>query len=36
MDVDDAIAACPVNAISWQPTNEGGEYLNGVIEHRDI
>jgi ferredoxin len=35
-DVDDSIAACPVNAISWQPTDESGNYLNGVEEHRDV
>ena len=35
-DVDDSIAACPVNAISWQPMNEMGEYANGATEHQDI
>lgn len=35
-DVDDAIAACPVNAISWQEMDENGEYLHGVIEHKNI
>ncbi|NRH20492.1 ferredoxin [Candidatus Gracilibacteria bacterium] len=35
-DIDDSIAACPVNAISWQEANENGEYLNGVIEHIDV
>ena len=35
-DVDDSIAACPVNAISWQPVSESGEYTNGVVEHMDI
>lgn len=34
-DVDDSIAACPVNAISWQPTNENGEYANWLKEHED-
>lgn len=34
-DVDDAIAACPVNAISWQEADESGNYLNGLIEHQD-
>lgn len=35
-DVDDSIAACPVNAISWQEAYENGEYTNGVVEHQDI
>jgi hypothetical protein len=35
-DVDDSIAACPVNAISWQESDSDGNYLNGVIEHKDI
>ncbi len=35
-DVDDSIAACPVNAISWQEADEQWEYQNGVIEHIDI
>ena len=35
MDVDDSIAACPVNAISWQEADVSGEYLNGVREHQD-
>ena len=35
-DVDDSIAACPVNAISWQEANENGEYQNGVVEHIDV
>ncbi|MFB0965152.1 MAG: ferredoxin [Patescibacteria group bacterium] len=35
-DTDDAISACPVSAISWQPTDESGEYLNGVTEHQDV
>ncbi len=35
-DVDDAIAACPVNAISWQPTDESGSYINGIEEHKDV
>ncbi len=34
-DVDDSIAACPVNAISWQETDENGEYKNGLKEHED-
>ena len=35
-DVDDCIAACPVNAISWQEADENGTYLNGVTEHADV
>lgn len=35
-DVDDSIAACPVNAISWQPADENGNYLDGIVEHQDI
>ncbi|MFZ3232613.1 MAG: ferredoxin [Patescibacteria group bacterium] len=35
-DTDDAISACPVSAISWQPADENGEYLNGVAEHQDV
>ena len=35
-DVDDSIAACPVNAISWQEADEQGEYQNGIVEHVDI
>ena len=35
-DVDDAIAACPVNAISWQRADENGEYTGGVVEHMDV
>lgn len=35
-DVDDSIAACPVNAISWQEADENGNYLNNVIEHQDV
>ena len=35
-DVDDSIAACPVNAISWQEMDENGEYLHGVVEHKNI
>ena len=27
-DVDDSIAACPVNAISWQEVDQNGNYLN--------
>lgn len=34
-DVDDSISACPVNAISWQPVDENGAYLNGLEEHQD-
>ncbi len=34
--VDDAIAACPVNAISWQPCDAQGAYLNGVQQHLDV
>ncbi len=36
LDVDDAIAACPVNSISWQEADEDGNYLNGVVEHEDV
>jgi len=36
MDVDDSIAACPVNAISWQSADENGEYIDGVHEHQDV
>lgn len=32
-DVDDAITACPVQAISWQNADESGVYLDGVTEH---
>ncbi len=35
-DVDDSIAACPVNAISWQETDENGNYTNWVEEHKNI
>jgi len=35
-DVDDSIAACPVNAISWQEADANGQYINGVIEHTDV
>lgn len=35
-DVDDSIAACPVNAISWQSTDIHGEYTDGVTEHMDV
>lgn len=36
-DVDDAISACPVNAISWQIALEStGEYTEGIKEHEDI
>ena len=34
-DVDDSIAACPVNAISWQSTDANWEYLNWLTEHQD-
>lgn len=34
-DVDDAISACPVAAISWQQADEDGEYANGLKEHED-
>lgn len=34
-DVDDSIAACPVNAISWQEVDENGNYLWGLKEHAD-
>lgn len=32
-DVDDAITACPVQAISWQDADETGTYLGGITEH---
>lgn len=35
-DVDDSIAACPVNAISWQPSDKDGNYLDGISEHQDV
>ncbi len=35
-DIDDSIAACPVNAISWQEADDQGNYTNGVIEHVDV
>ncbi|MBX9809710.1 ferredoxin [Candidatus Gracilibacteria bacterium] len=35
-DVDDSIAACPVNAISWQEADETGKYLHGITEHVDV
>lgn len=35
-DVDDSIAACPVNAISWQEADTDGKYLHGIIEHADV
>lgn len=35
-DVDDSIAACPVNAISWQPADASGNYTQGIVEHQDI
>lgn len=34
-DVDDSIAACPVNAISWQEVDQNGNYLNWLVEHSD-
>jgi len=34
-DVDDSIAACPTNSISWQEADTSGEYLGGVVEHQD-
>ena len=36
MDVDDSIAACPVNAISWQEADETWAYLHWVVEHQDV
>lgn len=35
-DVDDSIAACPVNAISWQEADASGNYVGGVVEHQDV
>jgi len=35
-DVDDSIAACPVNAISWQTADATGTYTEGVVEHMDV
>ena len=35
-DVDDSIAACPVNAISWQEADENGNYTQWVVEHEDV
>ena len=35
-DVDDSIAACPVNAISWQSCDENGNYPTWVVEHQDV
>jgi hypothetical protein len=35
-DVDDSIAACPVNAISWQACDASGDYIDGVVEHQDV
>lgn len=35
-DVDDSIAACPVNAISWQEVDENGNYTKWVVEHEDV
>ena len=34
--VDDSIASCPVNAISWQKADTSGNYVDGVVEHRDV
>lgn len=34
--VDDSIASCPVNAISWQEADAAGNYLNNVVEHKDV
>lgn len=34
--VDDAIASCPVNAISWQSCDETGKYSDGIREHEDV
>lgn len=33
--VEDSIVTCPVNAISWQPCDADGNYLNGLMEHED-
>lgn len=35
-DVDDSIAACPVNAISWQAADSSGNYSQGIVEHQDV
>lgn len=35
-DVDDAIAACPVTAISWQEADNDGNYAGGITEHVDV
>ena len=35
-NVDDSIAACPVNAISWQSCDAQGNYAGGVAEHQDV
>ena len=38
-EVNDAIAACPVNAISWQETDAATGcvgYSNGAVEHQDV
>ncbi len=35
-DVDDSIAACPVNAISWQEVDGNGNYTKWVVEHEDV
>ncbi len=34
--VEDAIVTCPVNAISWQPCDENGSYVDGITEHQDV
>ena len=38
-EVNDAIAVCPVHAISWQETDAATGcrgYSNGAIEHQDV
>lgn len=35
-ETDDAISACPVSAISWQASDENGQYLDGIKEHEDV
>lgn len=34
--VNDSIASCPVNAISWQACDEKWAYLDGIAEHVDV
>ena len=34
--VDDSIASCPVNAISWQKADANGQYIDGITEHKDV